>query len=309
MKIEKINDNQIRCTLNKSDLASRQLKISELAYGSEKARELFRDMMRQANYELGFEAEDLPLMIEAIPVSAECIVLIITKVDNPEELDTRFSRFSDSDESEDFEDYDYNDFDDDSDDDEDEDMVPGKLSDELDSVENLDSEIQDLGNDLMNIFSQVKDYLNKKMVSPNSDSFVPLSQSISNANGTNKSAKDNKDNKDSIIKDNTADVSTLTPPVVVRVFSFNTLDDATDAALIINPIYSDDSTFFKDTKDNHYYLAITRKNTSSVNFNKICNILSEYGKKETMDVSSVDYFKEHQEVLIKKHAVQILTTI
>lgn len=309
MKIEKINDNQIRCTLNKSDLASRQLKISELAYGSEKARELFRDMMRQANYELGFEAEDLPLMIEAIPVSAECIVLIITKVDNPEELDTRFSRFSDSDESEDFEDYDYNDFDDDSDDDEDEDIVPDKLSDELDSVENLDSEIQDLGNDLMNIFSQVKDYLNKKKVSPNSDSFVPLSQSISNANGTNKSAKDNKDNKDSIIKDNTADVSTLTPPVVVRVFSFNTLDDATDAALIINPIYSDDSTFFKDTKDNHYYLAITRKNTSSVNFNKICNILSEYGKKETMDVSSVDYFNEHQEVLIKKHAVQILTTI
>ena len=55
MKIERLNENQIRCTLNKSDLASRQLKINELAYGSDKAKELFRDMMQQASYELGFE--------------------------------------------------------------------------------------------------------------------------------------------------------------------------------------------------------------------------------------------------------------
>ena len=94
MKIERVNENQIRCTLNQADLASRQLKISELAYGSEKAKELFRDMMQQASYEVGFEADDIPLMIEAIPISSDCIVLIITKVENPEELDTRFSKFS-----------------------------------------------------------------------------------------------------------------------------------------------------------------------------------------------------------------------
>lgn len=41
MKIEKINDNQIRCTLTRADLADRQLKLSELAYGSEKAKITF----------------------------------------------------------------------------------------------------------------------------------------------------------------------------------------------------------------------------------------------------------------------------
>ena len=96
MKLEKVNDNQIRCTLTKADLADRQLKISELAYGTEKAKNLFRDMMQQASYEFGFEAEDIPLMIEAIPLSADCIVLIITKVEDPEELDTRFSNFAPS---------------------------------------------------------------------------------------------------------------------------------------------------------------------------------------------------------------------
>ena len=78
MKLEKLSDTQIRCTLSKEDLSQRQLHLSELAYGSEKAKELFRDMMQQANFEFGFEAEDIPLMIEAIPLNADCIVLIIT---------------------------------------------------------------------------------------------------------------------------------------------------------------------------------------------------------------------------------------
>lgn len=101
MKIEKINDHQIRCTLTREDLASRHLKISELAYGSEKTRALFQDMMSQASMDFGFEADDIPLMIEAIPLSPEKIVLIITKVDSPDELDLRFSNFTHSGEEED----------------------------------------------------------------------------------------------------------------------------------------------------------------------------------------------------------------
>ena len=94
MKIEKVNDNQIRCTLTRADLADRQLKLSELAYGTEKAKSLFQDMMQKAHSEFGFDAEDTPLMIEAIPVNADCLVLVITKVEEPDELDTRFSNFT-----------------------------------------------------------------------------------------------------------------------------------------------------------------------------------------------------------------------
>lgn len=94
MKIEKINDNQIRCTLTRQDLADREIKLSELAYGTEKAKLLFRDMMQQAAYEFGFEANDIPLMIEAIPISSDSVILIVTKVEDPEELDTRFAKFS-----------------------------------------------------------------------------------------------------------------------------------------------------------------------------------------------------------------------
>ena len=56
MKIERISDNQIRCTLTSLDLSSRGINLAELAYGSEKARNLFREMIQQAAQEVGFEA-------------------------------------------------------------------------------------------------------------------------------------------------------------------------------------------------------------------------------------------------------------
>ena len=58
MKIEKLSETQIRCTLSKDDLDNRQMRLSELAYGTEKAQELFHDMIQQASYEFGFEAHD-----------------------------------------------------------------------------------------------------------------------------------------------------------------------------------------------------------------------------------------------------------
>ena len=53
MKIEKVSDNQIRCTLNRADLEERQLNLRELAYGTDKARMLFREMMSRACRECG----------------------------------------------------------------------------------------------------------------------------------------------------------------------------------------------------------------------------------------------------------------
>lgn len=101
MKIERISENQIRCTLSNFDLSVRNLNLSELAYGSEKARNLFREMIQKASNEVGFDAEDIPLMVEAIPLANESVMLIITKIEDPEELDTRFSKFAPAEEDDD----------------------------------------------------------------------------------------------------------------------------------------------------------------------------------------------------------------
>lgn len=280
MKIERLNENQIRCTLNKSDLASRQLKINELAYGSDKAKELFRDMMQQASYELGFEAEDTPLMIEAIPVSSECIVLIVTKVDNPEELDTRFSRFSPSDSDDDNFDFDdietiegtdYSDF-----------SLP-TANEELDECAATDEE--GLPEDeLMNIFNRVKEYFNK-------DSDNKASQS-SPSPPSSKGTTDRPEHMES------ANIS--------RVFSFSSLDDITNAACIIDTFYKDSNSVYKNPSDRRYYLCISKTKCNSKDFNKVCNILSEYGQKESGFDNHIGFFAEHCECIIAEHALHIL---
>lgn len=89
MRIEKISDTQIRVTLSHSDLNPRDIKISELAYGSQKAQELFREMMDQAYEEFGFETENTPLMIEAIPLPKGSIMIVVTKIEDPSEIDDR----------------------------------------------------------------------------------------------------------------------------------------------------------------------------------------------------------------------------
>lgn len=278
MKIEKLNENQIRCTLNKSDLASRHLKINELAYGSDKAKELFRDMMQQASFELGFEAEDTPLMIEAIPISAECIVLIVTKVDNPEELDTRFSRFSPSD-SDDDDSFDFDDIETIDSNNYSSYSLP-KANEELDESAATEEENNSIPeDDLMNILDRVKEYFNKESTGKKIDKAEPPA-------------------------DKPAPEETVSH--ITRVFSFDSLDDISSVSRIIDRFYHDNNSVYKNPSDKRYYLTISKNKTSAKDFNKVCNILSEYGKKEKQFDNYTGFFSEHCDCIVKDHAMHIL---
>lgn len=236
MKIEKVNENQIRCTLTREDLASRELKISELAYGTEKAKTLFRDMMRQANFEFGFEAEDIPLMIEAIPLNAECIVLIITKVEDPEELDTRFSRFA-----------------------------PSVTEDDPDEYESEDPD------EVLNLFRKLQ------------------------------TTPEDTDTADSSAVSQTGESKMLS-----RVFQLNSLQQVMNVCQLIAPNYDGRSTLYKDGSEHRYFLMLTTDANLRDSFDRICNVLSEYGSLQRSSSGSESYLSEHCEALVCGDAVHAL---
>jgi Negative regulator of genetic competence, sporulation and motility len=257
MKIEKISDNQIRCTLNKSDLIDRELKISELAYGTEKAKALFRDMIQQAFYEFGFEVDDIPLMIEAIPVSTECLILVITKVEDPDELDTRFSKFS---------------------------------SFNVHANEDKDEEEEDsYADEIINCFDQAEEDI----------------------------SEDSEDNdKDEVLE--TAELSTsdlpekpevLQPTKLVKIYSFRSLKEVIDLSNILLGTYQGENTLYKNPINSTYYLVISITDHTPEEFNKICNIISEFGKVERFTYASSTYYEEHYEVIVKGHALQVLSVM
>lgn len=275
MKLERLSENQIRCTLNKADLADRELLLNELAYGTDKAKELFRDMMEQASEELGFEVNDIPLMIEAIPVSPECLILIITKVEDPEELDTRFSRFSK-----------YTDIHPD----EEPDNEGDSLDDPLDIFENANTLMETI-NDIVENIEQVK----KQTESGSNPNFIPLSAALRESNAKKKAEKNKaKKNADCI---------------QYRIFSFQNINDISKAAVMVSPIYHGNNSLYKNPKDNLYYLIVNHSNNDLENYQRACNILSEYGKKVKATYAMPYYFSEHFQLIINGDAVQTLASI
>lgn len=279
MKIEKLSDRQIRCILDKTDLADRHIKVSELAYGTDKAKELFRDMMRQASYELGFEAEDIPIMIEAIPVSSECLVLIITKVDDPEELDVRFSKFTpDSEYDEDYAEYsdEYGDMD--------------EIDGAADAGNTLDAADANTADDMINLFNKVKEYLAKNV--------VPIEE-VSNNTHTG-TADSTQTPSESVFctepKDHSSQLS--------RAYSFDSMDTLISAVQMVNIVFNGYSSLYKDEHSGRYYLLLQKGSAKASDFNRACNILTEYGNKEHLNFASRDYFTEHYKLLIDSDAIQ-----
>ena len=257
MKIEKVNDNQIRCTLTREDLAERQIKLSELAYGTEKAKLLFRDMMQQAAYEFGFEADDIPLMIEAIPLSADTIILVITKVEYPEELDTRFSKFSDPD--------------------------PEDLYD--DAIVGANAPISEGADDILGIFKKQQELRNAAKAKQN-DNFVP-------SDGGQKEKED--------------PVKVLVD--ITKLFMFQNLKELSKLAAVLGDFYKGKNDLYEDAATHRYYLLVSKSSQSPEEFNKVCNILSEYGAQQAYSPATEAFFGEHYRLVIKGKALQMLAAL
>lgn len=273
MKIERISENQIRCTLNKHDLVERQLKISELAYGSEKAKELFRDMMEQANIDFGFDADDIPLMIEAIPTSRDSIVLVITKVENPDEFDERFSRFGIHEE----------DFDSAF-------SETREMDDELEDGGTLDSA------DIVNCFEQLHDLIEEaesQNNAENSSEFIPLSEALKKGR---KKKKNEKAKKTQEIHER------------IKVYSFVSLNPIIQAAHLANRSYSGKNSVWKDTQNGRYYLLLNRGNAKNA-FRSVCSLIGEFGKEEPVTYATQDYFNEHYQLIVKDKALTQLAQL
>ena len=251
MKIERVNDNQIRCTLTRDDLANRQIKLSELAYGTEKAKSLFRDMMMQAQDEFGFEADNIPLMIEAIPITPDSIVLIITKVEDPEELDTRFSKFAPSSDDMPF---------------------PHQEAPDITGAD-----------DILDLFQKL------------------CESKLKNAPEKKKGAAEKKKEKEPEVSDEVQKA----PLDLTRIFSFLDLDTVIDASRGLNGYYDGQNTLYKD-KQNHYLLILHQTGSTPEDFNKVCNILSEYGTGKACTAAGEAYLQEHGEIIVAERALQQL---
>ncbi len=257
MTIEKLNENQIRCTLTSADLSSRKINLAELAYGSEKAKNLFYDMMKQARHEVGFEVNGTPLMIEAIP-SMDSLTLIITKVNDPEELDTRFSSFSSSGNSQ-------------------------------------NAELHFSGADgILNLLKKIKEAT--AGISSGKGDKGSAAQRIPADTGSAGTVSSKKTGQDEALTQ------------LVEAFRFTSLDDAILAAKAAGTESCCRNSLYKFDAST-YLLILHGTQEDPEGFNRICNILSEYGFSEHCSEASENYLREHGCLMIAADAIQRLAAL
>ncbi len=261
MKIEKVNENQIRCTLTREDLADRQIKLSELAYGTEKAKILFRDMMQQANYEFGFEANDIPLMVEAIPLSADTIILVITKIEYPEELDTRFSKFSETDEEAFYED----------------ESSLGSVS----SAQGAD--------DILGLFRKVRQEYESR-------------DEHSKAGRPKETKSEHK-----TVSNESVQVDVLKG--LTKMFEFDNLEQVERLSDVLAMYYCGSNDLYRHEGRECYYLLVRKDNHTPEEFNKVCNIISEFAKQREYTGSFEAHLKEHEKRILEGNALQVLAQL
>ncbi len=255
MKIEKINENQIRFTLSREDLASRQLRISELAYGSDKARALFQELIQRASKEVGFEADEVPLMIEAIPLSAEGLVLLVTKVEDPEELDARFSNFT-----------------------------PDSNGDSAPVAPN-----PAYADEIINCFEHLEKLLSK---------IGEVSKAKAEEAG--EPAPEAPVSPEELAKAQSS---------MARIYAFDNMTVLRKLSVILIPFYKGRNSLYKDPKSGYYYLVLQMSDHTPAEFNKVCNIVSEYGEPARTSYGTMAYFEEHFKLVLADEALKYLAKL
>ncbi|SCW52160.1 adapter protein MecA 1/2 [Eubacterium ruminantium] len=292
MKIEKINDNQIRCILNREDLAEKNIRLAELAYGTDKARQLFQEMIKQASEELDFEIDESPLMIEAIPTNKDTLILIVTKVDNPDELDSRFSRFTHLSQGDDLDDLEDTDLSSDdqilSSDDED------GIQNNNDKLDNLQQSMKEKFSDIISGITSALGNIAENVVKNDSVSFDTPDAHVK-ADVTITASPGNKNR----------------PPAEspYNVYMFKDLSSVIAAANEISSLYFSDNTLYKDENSGFYFLYATSNANTATSFEEVEKKLLKYSLKCRTTYASISFYNEHFKIIRRKNAMQLMATI
>ena len=95
----------------------------------------------------------------------------------------------------------------------------------------------------------------------------------------------------------------------MREYTFPTLDAVIDAAHGLNNFFTGESALYKDAQNGSYSLILHQAETSPEDFNKVCNMLSEYGKGHSSSPAKEAFLMEHGGCMIPEAALNKLAQI
>lgn len=329
MKIERLSENQIRCTLGKADLKEKHLNISEIAIGSPNAMNFFRELLMKAARDFGFKSDGKPLVVEAASTSnMDTVVLTLTKVQDINDLekaipelhhpisfnrnkgnkpgrtsfdihihDGEFSEYDEFDDNYDDDSYEEDEYTDDEYTEADyrrdypECDMPFPDESGLTSAPHNKDRIADLVPKFQSAFEKLFEAF------PGLADDCSRLSSVSEKEGADTSeASDTEGDYDGI--DN-----------LHSLIVFDSLDDIIRGSKQISGYYKSYNCLYKNTSDNRYYLIMSNSNNTKKDFKRALWVLGEYGQIKRLTEGMAAGIREHLKLIKDEDAIAFLSRL
>ena len=101
-----------------------------------------------------------------------------------------------------------------------------------------------------------------------------------------------------------------TPPAnLTRMFEFYNLEQLERLSKVLGDYYSGENDVYKDEKKNRFYLFARKSHHSPEEFNKVCNVISEYASQKKYSSAAEAFFTEHGKLILKGNAIQVMSSL
>ena len=92
-------------------------------------------------------------------------------------------------------------------------------------------------------------------------------------------------------------------------FEFKNLEQIERLSYVLSGFYRGENDLYKDEIKSRLFLLVQKSNHTPEEFNKVCNVISEYAIHRKYAPAKEAYLKEHGKLLVKGNALQMLESI
>lgn len=89
-------------------------------------------------------------------------------------------------------------------------------------------------------------------------------------------------------------------------YSFRNFSQASQLGSFLAPFYEGESSLYKDSVSNNYYMILRKAESQEDAFHRACNIAADFGVRISASYATPAYFREHFQTILAENAIEML---
>ena len=96
---------------------------------------------------------------------------------------------------------------------------------------------------------------------------------------------------------------------LTKMYEFSDMEQVIRLSGVLNGYYTGENDLYKNVQKNRFYLMLHNSEHTPQEFNKVCNIISEYARQKNYTDAVGAFFEEHGKLIVKGNALQTIAQL